>query len=361
MADEKDMNTEMPQDDALSLDEMLDQIIDEDVEGVDESQMPEPEVNLDDLIDEPVEDQSDIESEEADSDDAALVPNNLKDIDLDSLTDEQVGALMTGDTEEKPEDAAAKQKRRQLLWMIFGIACILAIILPAAWVFLRARSIASNTPQKQQTIVPVKSNPATQQSAEMTSSAEATKTAATVSEEKESTKPKYREVDLEEWNYYVHGFNIFAPARGERVKDGSGAVNANYKATVYDALDILVNKANGIQITIPMFSDETATDNNSNTSSDAAASSTNDTVKTSTNSSSSSSSKTTSTRIVLDAIGSSSTEKIAIWAANGKSYQTEVGDKIGSTGWKVLQITSSTATIKNGSKLFTLRVGGSAK
>lgn len=355
MTSNNDMPVENPQDDStLSLDEMLDQIIDEDTEIVDESQAPEPEVELDDLIDEPVEDQTDlpIEPELADQTTSEINQDKV----LYNLDDESIGVFLSDNEGPSPEELAAKQKRRQMLWALFGVACILAIVLPAAFVFLKARSIANNTPDnKQATIKPVNED-ANIKSVEATSS-ETTKTATTVTEDTSSTldSSSYKEVDLEEWNYYVHGCNIFAPARGPRVRDAAGNTNPIYKATVYDALDILINKANGVQMTMPVFAGDAASANTDGTSTSG------DTVKVTTSSSSNtSSSTTTKTRMYLDAIGSSSSHKIAVWIVGRTSYQTAVGDKIGSTGWKVTNITSTTATIKNGSKTYTLRVGGSA-
>ena len=360
MVNENDNSVEMPQDDSsLSLDEMLGQIIDEDVEVVDESQTPEPEVDLDDLIDEPVEDQTDLPDESANEDlekqddESSTEPAQSPDM-ADNLNDESIGALLSEGAVPSPEEEAAKQKRRQLLWVVFGIACILAIALPATFVFLKARSIASNTPDNQTTIKPVNDGNATVKSIEATSS-ETTKTASTVTEDDSATSDStsYKEVDLEEWNYYVHGYNIFAPARGPRVKDAASQINENYKTTVYDALDILINEANGVQITIPDFTDTVKTDaTGSNSSSNSSPQ-----VDTGSGSTSKPPSKT---RMYLDAIGSSSTNKVAIWYVGKTSYQTVVGDKIGSTGWKVTRITSTTATIKNGSKTYTLRVGGYA-
>lgn len=357
------MPIENSQDDSsLSLDEMLDQIFDEDTEVIDESQAPEPEVELDDLIDEPVEDQTDLpnESEYTEASNPGNVSGeeiqNQADEFLGNLDDESIGVLLSDSEGSSPEELVAKQKRRQMLWALFGVACILAIVLPATFVFLKARSIANNTSDKPATIVPVNKNNGNIKSVETTSS-ETTKTATTVTEDMSSSSDSssYKEIDLEEWNYYVHGCNIFAPARGPRVKDAAGQINAIYKATAYDALDILVNKANGVQITIPVFTDSGESANTDGTSTSG------DTVKVTTSSSSNtSSSTTTKTRMYLDAIGSSSSHKIAVWIVGRTSYQTAIGDQIGSTGWKVTNITSTTATIKNGSKTYTLRVGGSA-
>ena len=358
MVNENDNPIEVPQDDAsLSLDEMLDQIIDEDVEVVDESQVPEPEVDLEDLIDEPVEDQTDLPDEPL-SDDAVDSSEKISSSPVqsagifDNLDTEDIGVLLSDSAISSPEEEAAQQKRRQLLWAIFGIACILAIVLPATFVFLKARSIANNTQDNQATIVPLDNGKPNIKSIEASSS-ETTKTAATITEDEPTipAAPALKEVDLEEWNYYVHAYNIFAPARGPRVKDAAGQTNEIYKATVYDALDILVNEANGIQITIPTFTDTPVTDGTDSQSTSG------DTITTNPKQNSNATSKT---RMYLDAIGSNSTNKIAVWYVGKTSYQTIVGDSIGSTGWKVTRITSTTATIKNGSKTYTLRVGGYA-
>lgn len=326
MADNKDMAADIsPEENPQSLDEMLDQIIDDEIENGTES------------------DTDELHAEEA--------------VDA-APSDAAISALLGPDAELSPEEQAAQQKKRQIMWTIFGIAIILAIILPAGYVFLKARNIASNTTQQQQTtIIPVK-NDGTQASVEPTSS-EATKTAI-VTDEDES-EPENREVDLEEWNYYLNGFNIFAPAKGARVL-GADGINPTYKATVYDALDIYINKANGIQITVPEFAGDKSDDEGAESTTDGA-------VDTGTSTTSGDDSIVTSdnpkpasvVRIYLDAIGSNSTNKVAVWAVGNSSYQTTVGEKIGKTGWKVTKITSTTATITNGSKTYTLRVGGSAK
>ena len=345
MTDEKNM----PEETSQSLDEMLDQIIDNDIDGDTDTSANTPVIN------------ADVDTQDAPEDvkDTAKIAEEKKPIDWENLDDDQLSELMSSEDGITESEKAADQKRRQMLWMIFGIAVILAIILPAGYVFIKARGIASNTPTQEPIITPV--NNATPGKSAEASSTEATKTAATVTEEK-TEEAEYREVELEEWNYYVHGFNIFAPARGPRVKAADG-INPIYKATVYDALDIYINKANGVQITVPQIAG-TSTDGaegTANNLADDAQAAVDSLNNASSSSSASSGAGTTATRIYLDAIGTNDTDKVAVWTIGKTSYQTSVGDTIGSTGWKVTKITDSTATIQNGSKSYTLRVGGSAK
>lgn len=331
MTDEKN-NAEgiSPEDNTQSLDEMLDQIIDGEVENDAEPSVEAPVSQDTETLDEDVPDTNALPS------------------------DAEIDALLASDIEPSPEEQAAQQKKRQVMWTIFGVAIILAIILPAAFVFLKARSIASNTTQQQTTIIPVKNN-----GSEGSSEATSTETTKTALVTENSEEPENREVDLEEWNYYVNGFNIFAPAKGPRATAADG-VNPTYEATLYDALDIYINEANAVQITIPKISgvEKVLGDENGDvvpTTDNVGGSTTTDIVI----SPSGSSTTTKVTRIYLDAIGSTANNKVAVWAVGKTPYQTTVGEMIGKTGWKVTKITATTATITNSSKTYTLRVGGS--
>lgn len=259
-------------------------------------------------------------------------------IDWENLDNEQIGELMNS----SPEDQANEQKRRQLLWTIFAIACVLAIVLPAAWVFLGARMTATDDTQNQRVITPVNGQPNTG-----ATSVEVTKSASAAPAHSEEATESV-EIDLSQWDYYLSGKNIFAPLEGNRVKDSGGVYNAKYKSTYYDALDIYENKQRGVQVTIPVFSDDPVSV--MPTDGSLPSGMINDVITTDPN--------VTSSRMTLDAIGTEGEKRITMWKVGSESFQAAIGEKIGTTGWTVSKIGDTTAQVVNGSKTFTVRVGG---
>lgn len=264
-----------------------------------------------------------------------------KPIDWENLDNEQIGELINGPVDEQAK-LADDRKRRQLMWTIFAIACVLAIVLPAAWVFLGARTNSSGDTENQRVITPVNDQTSgTATSVEVTKSASAAP--AQSAETTEST-----EIDLSQWDYYLSGKNIFAPVEGDRVKDAGGTYNRKYKNTIYDALDIYENKQRGVQVTIPAFSDDPV----SAVPSDGSLPSglVNDVITTDPN--------VTSNRMTLDAIGTEGANRITMWKVGTESYQAAIGEKVGTTGWTVAKISDTTVQVVNGTKTFTVRVGG---
>lgn len=193
---------------------------------------------------------------------------------------------------------------RTVLWSLFGVACILAMVLPAGYVLYKARVAAEAPIDEQNSGVKFSSLETTK-----TASTETTKVASPVVEKATKTELTAEALkELEYWDYYTQAKNIFLPMLSAATTSttGSGTTGATSGGTT---------------------------------------------------GSTSGSGSTLASAITLEAIGEADGKLVGIFAVSGSTYEAKVGEKIGSTSWTVKALTDTSATINNGSNTVTRTLG----
>jgi hypothetical protein len=233
-------------------------------------------------------------------------------------------------------EISPENTKRTVIWAIFGVACLLAIIVPAGIVIYRAQH-AATAQSGNVTVIPA---PGAKTSVETTST-ESTKTVSSVQDETDASASSDDALgqSLENWDYYRSGRNIMEPVKGSRVVDSSTAINPKYIATVYDALDISEHAANGVSVIIPKTASFSGSDSTSG-GSDSASS---------------------PTQLTLEGIGSSNGKKVAAFVVGGKTYEAKVGETIGATDWSVKSIGTASVIVTDGSSTYTLKIADGSK
>lgn len=218
---------------------------------------------------------------------------------------------------------------QRLVWLVFGSACLLALLIPAAYVYFT--NVGLPTPSENVVIVPVKKDdPASE---------EETKTVKPA-----NSKPSQTSTDeslgeeYEDWDYRQFGRNVLAPAKGKRVM-GVDGLNPEYESTYIDALDLedhateasgALPKVSGRTPASPIPDDGTTPG-------------------------------VTFTSIKLTGIGTSNGSPLAVFSVDGTTYEAGVGDEIDATGWSVTSISSTTVVISDGTASRTLVLPNGSK
>lgn len=231
--------------------------------------------------------------------------------------------------EEAPSVSAAdeaKRKQRRNLWLVFAACLILALVLPASFVYMR--SVLPTSEPEDLVIVPIPENSDV--------SKEETKAAEPGKEKKsdDTLGAKY-----EDWDYHKYGRNIAEPRKGPRIYDSSGEVNPEYYDTYLKAsgvdephvadLDISPRIKSGTNTEAPSFNqgDGTNTDTDNETS--------------------------TATIRVL---ATDSEKNQASFLVDDVFAIVTSGGQIGGTGWFLKMVDGNDVQITNGDDVITLTV-----
>ncbi|MBK5211123.1 MAG: hypothetical protein JJE36_02220 [Coriobacteriia bacterium] len=260
--------------------------------------------------------------------------NTVPDIesDKDTTPAPPENELVENDEGEKSPDGT----KRAVIWAVFGVVCLLALIIPAGVVLYRAQH-AVTAQNDNVTVIPA---PGTKTSVETTST-ESTKTASSLQDETDTSASQSDALgqDLENWDYYRSGRNIMEPVKGPRVGDSSSAINKNYIVTIEDALDIDEHAANGVTVTPPQTAKPTGATSvagaNDSTSSYGPP--------------------------PLEGVGTSNGKKVAVFVVGGTTYEAKVGETIGKTTWSVKSIGAASATVTDGTLTRTLKINDGSK
>lgn len=285
-------------------------------------------------------------------------------IDWKNLDIKDIGRLFHKEEKTEPltpEEAEAQKKKRTIIWSAFAAACVLALIIPAGIVFTRSQNAQPAQDNGAITVTPVggnstASNPTTSTVATSPALDEAT---ATVEESADKTEDALEELELLATTGYR---NVFAPVNGERVKDAASGINPLYYANAVDALYFSVNTGvYKVAVTLPKLAvpnNLTATDGTEGTTDGTVTTTGGTTVDAATGQTAVTSGMT---KIVLKGVGTKSGKKIAAFKVGTKTYEAGVDDAIGSTGFTVSKITSTSATIDNGTTSYTLTIQDGSK
>lgn len=225
---------------------------------------------------------------------------------------------------------------KRLLWFVFGAACILALALPAAYVYLG--TLGGPTPSSDVVIVPVIKDGDT-------SSSETTKTVTpepTKDEVVIADKRKLLGEEYEDWDYQSLGRNIIAPVKGQRIFDSQNELNPKYEDVYLDTLDIEHHAAEIARLNaLPTVSGRTPASPMPDT--DGA------------------NPGVTFTAIKLTGIGTSNGQRVAVFSVDGSTHEAGVGVEIGTTGWAVTSISNTTVVISDGTASRTLVLPNGSK
>lgn len=230
---------------------------------------------------------------------------------------------------------------RRTLWIVFGVAVALALIVPASIAYLQS---LNQPPLSDVVVVPV--------APEQNTSTEATKTTAPV---KSTETSDTFGIEYADWNYQELGRNMMKPRKGPRVYDNKGEVNPEYydtyrKATGKDRpdladQDIQIRPKSG---TNPVQPDRNvSTDpNNPYANYDGSGSGTGGGGITK-----------PADQAVIRLLATKPKQNKGLFLVNDTFAEVTVGGKIVGTGWFLKMVDGNNVQLTNGNDIITLTAG----
>lgn len=244
-------------------------------------------------------------------------------IEPEPVEDSLSEGLAVVDKDLAPAEEEPKRDNSRLMWMIFGLAVLTALIAPAGYLYYQNSKIPAQTPGEI-IVVPV---PGPDDESSQT-------TTSTAAPSKEEPSEGFGE-EYENWDYRNEGRNIAKPLPGVRI-EGPDGVNPKFYENYVDATDSRSHAKYGIDGSLKPK---------------AGAPQPGDTEGSFVGGGQEGQSAT----IQLISIDPSLTK--ATIKVDGTILEAGVGDQLFETGWFVQTITSAGVDISNGTDSLTLKLG----